>query len=81
MREVALVARRRRPRELGELAAIVRAELRPHVVLAGGIEGATSPELMLSAARSTAGRRLRLRTLRLPAPVTDPADLAAALDG
>jgi hypothetical protein len=44
-REVALVA----PAAgdgLGELAAAVRARLRPHVVLAGGTEGAERPELL-----------------------------------
>ncbi len=84
VREVALVA----PADdgglaaLGELAAIVRAELRPHVVLAGGVEGTDSPELMAQrravegAAAAYVCERFACR-----APVTDPAALAAALDG
>ena len=40
-REVALVGE-----DLGELAAVVRSELRPHLVLAGGPEGSAEPPLM-----------------------------------
>jgi uncharacterized protein YyaL (SSP411 family) len=68
--------------ELGDLAAVVRAKLRPHVVLAGGAEGATSPELMLKR-RAVDGRAAAYVCERFScrAPVTDPAELAAALAG
>jgi uncharacterized protein YyaL (SSP411 family) len=81
VREIALVAPSD-PAELGELAAIVRAELRPHVVLAGGAEGASSPELMLD--RLAVGGRAAAyvcERFSCRAPVTDPAELAAALAG
>jgi uncharacterized protein YyaL (SSP411 family) len=41
VREIALIGD-----DLGELAAVVRAEHRPHLVLAGGPEGSTVPELL-----------------------------------
>jgi uncharacterized protein YyaL (SSP411 family) len=41
VREVALIGT-----ELGELAAVVRSRHRPHLVLAGGLEGSDSPELL-----------------------------------
>jgi uncharacterized protein YyaL (SSP411 family) len=40
-KEVALVGE-----DLGELAAVVRAEFRPHLVVAGGAEGTTAPPLL-----------------------------------
>jgi uncharacterized protein YyaL (SSP411 family) len=40
-KEVALVGK-----DLNELAAVVRSELRPHLVLAGGPEGSTEPPLL-----------------------------------
>jgi uncharacterized protein YyaL (SSP411 family) len=79
VREVALVASKDST-ELDELAAVVRGELRPHVVLAGGTEGATSPELMLER-HAVDGRAAAYVCERFAcrAPVTEPADLAAAL--
>jgi uncharacterized protein YyaL (SSP411 family) len=76
-KEVALVGD-----NLGELAAAVRAELRPHVVLAGGPAGTQRPELMLdrgevdgeAAAYVCEGFACR-------APVTEPEALTAALAG
>ena len=67
---------------LGELAGVVRSGFRPHLVLAGGTEGAEVPELMqhrsavegLPTAYVCEGFACR-------APVTEPAELAAALDG
>ncbi len=46
VREVALVAPTSDPAELAELAALVRSEFRPYLVLAGGAEGTTEPPLM-----------------------------------
>ncbi len=75
VREIALVGD-----DVSELAAAVRGELRPHVVLAGGPPGSEVPELMRDrfevdgkpAAYVCEGFTCR-------APVTDPADLSAAL--
>ena len=77
VKEVALVGS-----DPDELAAVVRSELRPHVVLAGGQEGVKEPPLMAE----------RTEVDGLPAayvcesfacrrPVTDPAELAAQLAG
>ena len=65
VQEVALVA----PTDAtAALAAVVRSELRPHLVLAGGPEGTERPELMRERDRGRRQRRrLRLRALRLPA--------------
>ncbi len=83
VREVALVAPGDGgPETLAELAAVVRAELRPHVVLAGGIEGATSPELMLERHAVEGGAAAYVcERFACRAPVTDPSALAGALDG
>ena len=52
---------------LGELAAIVRSENRPHLVLAGGAEGTETPGADAGPDRGRGPcRRLRLRELRLP---------------
>jgi uncharacterized protein YyaL (SSP411 family) len=68
--------------ELAELASVVRAELRPHVVLAGGPEGSTSPELMLERT-AVDGRAAAYVCERFTcrSPVTEPEALAAALAG
>ena len=81
VREVALVA----PAAgdgLVPLAAVVRSELRPHLVLAGGPEGSERPELMLER-RAVDGRAAAYVCERFAcrAPVTEPDQLAAALDG
>jgi uncharacterized protein YyaL (SSP411 family) len=79
VREIALVA----PSvgdDLGELAAVVRSRFRPHVVLAGGPEGAERPELMKD--RSTVDGQPAAYVCEHFAcqrPVTQPADLAASL--
>jgi uncharacterized protein YyaL (SSP411 family) len=77
VREVALVGS-----DLDELAAVVRSELRPHIVLAGGPEGVKEPPLMaersevdgLPAAYVCEGFACRT-------PLTDPAELSAQLAG
>jgi hypothetical protein len=74
-REVALVGRR-----LDPLAAVVRAEPRPHLVLAGGPEGSERPELL--AQRSEVDGRPAAyvcESFSCRAPVTDPAELAELL--
>ena len=67
---------------LAPLAAVVRSELRPHVVLAGGPEGSERPELMAER-HAVEGRAAAYVCERFAcqAPVTDPGDLAAALGG
>ena len=77
VQEVALVGE-----DLGELAAVVRGDFRPHVVLAGGSEGTERPELM--AERTAVDGRAAAYvcenfTCRMP--VSEPEALAAALDG
>jgi uncharacterized protein YyaL (SSP411 family) len=81
VREVALVA----PAGgdgVGPLSDVVRAELRPYVVLAGGPEGSKRPELMLDR-HAVDGRAAAYVCERFAcqAPVTEPDRLAAALDG
>jgi uncharacterized protein len=74
-REVALVGQRLEP-----LAAVVRAELHPHLVLAGGPQGSERPELL--AQRGEVGGRAAAyvcESFSCRAPVTDPAELAALL--
>ena len=79
-REVALVAPAGED-GLGELAAVVRSRLRPHLVMAGGDEGTERPELMLERT-AVEGRAAAYVCERFAcqAPVTEPAALAAALD-
>jgi len=74
-REVALVGE-----ELGELAAVVRAAHRPHLVLAGGPEGSDAPPL-LSGRREVDGRPAAYVCERFAclAPVTTPEHLADRL--
>jgi uncharacterized protein YyaL (SSP411 family) len=78
-REVALIAAGDIA-ELGPLAAVVRAGLRPHLVLAGGVEGASTPPLLRD--RPTlAGKPAAYvcEGFACRAPVADGDDLAAAL--
>jgi uncharacterized protein YyaL (SSP411 family) len=67
---------------LGALAGVVRSKLRPYVVLAGGPEGSERPELMLER-RAVDGKAAAYVCERFScrAPVTEPEQLAAALDG
>ena len=66
--------------DLGPLAGVVRSRLRPHVVLAGGAEGSERPELMRerSAVDGLAAAYVCER-FACQRPVTEPAELAAAL--
>jgi uncharacterized protein len=74
-REVALIGD-----DLAPLAAVVRAGLRPHLVLAGGVEGTALPEV-LEARTAIDGRAAAYVCERFScrAPVTDPASLSALL--
>jgi hypothetical protein len=65
---------------LDELARVVRSAHRPHVVLAGGEEGTERPEL-LRERTSVEGRPAAYVCERFAcrAPVTEPAELEAAL--
>jgi uncharacterized protein YyaL (SSP411 family) len=66
----------------GDLAAVVRARFRPHLVLAGGPEGSDRPELL--ADRTALGGRAAAyvcESFACTRPVTEPGDLAAALNG
>jgi uncharacterized protein len=67
--------------DLGELAATVRAKPRPHLVLAGGPEGAERPELM-SGRTAVDGRAAAYvcEGFACQRPVTEPVELAGALD-
>ncbi len=81
VREVALVAAT--PGDpLADLADVVRARLRPYLVLAGGEQGTSRPELMLErhAVRGRAAAYV-CEGFACRAPVTEPAELAQALDG
>ena len=75
VRELALVGE-----QLDELAAVARAEFRPHLVLAGGPEGTAEPPLMRER-HAVEGRAAAYvcENFACKAPVTGPEDLAAAL--
>ncbi|MFI5028034.1 MAG: thioredoxin domain-containing protein [Solirubrobacterales bacterium] len=74
-REVALIGD-----ELGELAAVVRAELRPHLVLAGGPEGSDSPELLRDRpAIDGRASAYVCESFACRAPVTSPRQLSEQL--
>jgi uncharacterized protein len=80
VREVALVS----PEAgdgLDRLAAAVRSAYRPHVVLAGGAEGSERPELLRRRV-AVEGRAAAYvcEGFACRAPVTEPAELVAALD-
>ena len=66
---------------LGKLAGVVRSAHRPHVVLAGGPEGIDRPEL-LRERHSVEGRPAAYvcEHFSCRAPVTEPDELAAALN-
>ncbi len=75
VKEVALVGA-----DLGALAAVVRAELRPHVVLAGGPEGAERPELMQErTALDGHAAAYVCERFACKRPVAKPAELASLL--
>jgi uncharacterized protein YyaL (SSP411 family) len=81
VKEVALVA----PSAdggLDELAAAVRSAYRPHLVLAGGAEGAERPELLQQRV-AVEGRAAAYvcENFACRAPVTDAEELSVALDG
>jgi uncharacterized protein len=80
VKEVALVGA---PSEdgLGELAAVVHSGFRPHMVVAGGPEGIERPELMRERT-AVDGRAAAYvcENFACRQPVTEPAELAAALD-
>ena len=81
VREVALVAPAGADRDaLAELAAAVRAEPRPHLVLAGGLEGTATPPLMRErrAVDGTAAAYV-CEGFACRAPVTSPAELREQL--
>ena len=65
---------------LGELATVVRSGFRPHVVLAGGPEGVERPELMRERT-AVDGRPAAYvcEHFSCRQPVTEPAELSAAL--
>ena len=65
---------------LGELATVVRSGFRPHVVLAGGPEGSERPELMRERT-AVDGRPAAYvcEHFSCRQPVTEPAELSAAL--
>jgi hypothetical protein len=79
VREVALVAPAKAD-GLADLAAVVREDLRPHVVLAGGAEGTDTPELMRDRG-AVEGRPAAYVCERFTcqAPVTEPEALRAQL--
>ena len=77
VKEVALVGER-----LEHLAAVVRGSHRPHLVLAGGAEGTDTPELLRQ--RTEVGGEAAAyvcESFSCQAPVTDPQQLAANLEG
>jgi uncharacterized protein YyaL (SSP411 family) len=67
---------------LEELARVVRSAYRPHIVLAAGEEGSERPELMRERrAVDGAPAAYVCENFTCRAPVTEPAELEAALDG
>jgi len=82
VKEVALVAPAGDAAGLEELAATVRAQPHPHLVLAGGVEGTERPELM-AGRTAVEGRAAAYvcENFACRMPVTEPEELAAALGG
>ena len=79
-REIALVAPAADAAATAEMAAVVRSRFRPRTVLAGGVEGTTSPPLL--ADRPAAGAQPAAyvcESFACHAPVNDAAELAALL--
>jgi uncharacterized protein YyaL (SSP411 family) len=81
-REVALVSPEDAefPAAVSDFAALLHADHRPHVVLAGGPEGTDRPELMLE--RTAVGGEPAAYVCEgfaCKAPVTEPGDLAKQL--
>jgi uncharacterized protein YyaL (SSP411 family) len=75
VKEVALVGD-----DLAAMAAVVRDEHRPHLVLAGGPEGTDEPELLLDRpAVDGAATAYVCENFACRAPVTDPRELAAMI--
>jgi uncharacterized protein YyaL (SSP411 family) len=84
VKEVALVAPANGApsQSFGDLARIVRSAYRPRIVLAGGEEGTDRPELMRERhAVDGAPAAYVCENFTCRAPVTEPAELEAALDG
>jgi uncharacterized protein YyaL (SSP411 family) len=74
-KEVALVGQ-----DLDELAAVVRSELRPHLVLAGGPEGSNTPPLLQDRGEVDGQSAAYVcESFACKQPVTDPRALAALL--
>ncbi len=68
--------------DLDELSAVVRSAYRPHLVLAGGPQGSSRPELL--AGRTALDARPAAyvcESFSCRMPVSDPAELAAQLAG
>jgi uncharacterized protein len=86
VKEVALVApaaaNGTAPEALAQLAEVVRASFRPHLVVAGGPEGTDRPELMQQR-NAVDGKPAAYvcEHFACQRPVTEPAHLAASLDG
>jgi uncharacterized protein YyaL (SSP411 family) len=80
-REVALVAPAAGNQDqLAELAKVVRSAYRPYLVLAGGLEGTDTPELMRERhAVDGEAAAYVCENFACRAPVTEPAELAVAL--
>ncbi len=84
VREIALIAPANGAGDsaaLGELAGVVRSAHRPHVVLAGGPEGSERPEL-LRERHAVEGHPAAYvcENFTCRAPVTEPGELASALN-
>jgi uncharacterized protein len=86
VKEVALVApasgNGTAPEALAQLSEVVRTSFRPHLVVAGGPEGSERPELMQQR-HSVEGKPAAYvcEHFACQRPVTEPAELAASLDG
>jgi uncharacterized protein len=86
VKEVALVAPESgngtAPEALAQLSEVVRTSFRPHLVVAGGPEGSERPELMQQR-HSVEGKPAAYvcEHFACQRPVTEPAELAASLDG
>ncbi|MDP9187976.1 MAG: thioredoxin domain-containing protein, partial [Actinomycetota bacterium] len=81
-REVALIAPAAAPLDdaLSALGGVVRSAHRPHVVLAGGAEGSDRPELLRGRPAVEGGPAAYVcEHFACQAPISDPAELEAAL--
>ncbi len=78
-REVALIAPANQPNSIDSMAAVIRSRYRPHVVLAGGGEGAAVPALLAGRPAPNGAAAYVCESFSCRAPVGSAAELETLL--